>query len=333
MSGPWTDAEIKLLGTMPDFELGRLLGRPGKAVWAKRRLLGIAAPPPQVRPWTPAEDDIVRAHSVSDAARMLQRTEVAVRIRRRKLGLAVGRHPQPQLLSLDEAKQRIEVPKYDSKEQEERVRFVGGPYAPPLVPIGGTLKCELRGDLRVAGYSNALIPWPVAASNNPKQLIVCGDLIRALRTESVAAVKFHFGVSRSLIWEYRQQLGIERLNPGSLRLFWRTVDHARSEEARAKMSQSREGRKDTMTPEAREQLREIQKRPKTEAWKERMAERLQRRYRFSGRPRPWTEEELSLIGTRPDREVAKLLNRSLSAVKGKKFQLLRQTRQNSREKI
>ena len=114
---------------------------------------------------------ILRAHSLSDAARMLQRTEVAVRIRRRKLGLAVGRHLQPQLLRLDEAKQRIEVPKCDSKEQEERVRFVGGPYAPPLVPIGGMLKCELRGDLQVAGYSNALIPWPVAASNHPKQLI------------------------------------------------------------------------------------------------------------------------------------------------------------------
>src|SRR5438128_12691906 len=41
-------------------------------------------------------------------------------------------------------------------------------------------------------------------------------------------------------------------------------------------------------------------------------------------------EELSLIGTRPDREVAKLLNRSLSAVKGKKFQLLRQDRKSTR---
>ena len=48
---------------------------------------------------------------------------------------------------------------------------------------------------------------------------------------------------------------------------------------------------------------------------------------FSGRPAPWTEEELKMIGTRPDREVAKLLNRSLSSVKGKKFQLLREKRE------
>jgi hypothetical protein len=40
-----------------------------------------------------------------------------------------------------------------------------------------------------------------------------------------------------------------------------------------------------------------------------------------GKPEPWTEDELKLIGTLPDREVAKLLNRSLQAVKAKKFQL------------
>jgi hypothetical protein len=77
-----------------------------------------------------------------------------------------------------------------------------------------------------------------------------------------------------------------------------------------------------MTPEAREKLRQIQKRPKSEAWKQKMSERWQRRFAVSGKPLEWTEEELKLIGTRPDREVARLLDRSLSAVKAKKFQLL-----------
>ena len=36
MSRPWTDAEIQLAGTKPEAEVGRLIGRPGKAVWAKR---------------------------------------------------------------------------------------------------------------------------------------------------------------------------------------------------------------------------------------------------------------------------------------------------------
>lgn len=35
--------------------------------------------------------------------------------------------------------------------------------------------------------------------------------------------------------------------------------------------------------------------------------------------RKWTPEELAMIGTMPDREVARRINRSLSAVKAKKF--------------
>jgi len=203
--------------------------------------------------------------------------------------------------------------------------LLGGPYLPPLVAIGGWLKCELRGELQVGGYTNAFIPWPVAVGH-AKQLIVCGDLVKALKTESRLAVSFHFGISRALVSEYRHRLGIERYTPGSMRLLWRSVDLARTPEARAKLSRHHEGRGDTMTPEAREKLREIQKRPKSEEWKQKMSERWSRRVAVVGRPAPWTEEELKLIGTRPDREVAKLLNRSLSSVKGKKFQLLREKR-------
>jgi hypothetical protein len=325
MSGPWTDAEIQLLGTKPDADVGRLIGRPGKAVWAKRRALGISDPPSLVRSWTEEEDKVVLSLPVPEAAKSINRTVVAVKIRRAKLLRRLGPEKPQRLLTLEEAKLQIEVPKYDSKEQEEKCRLVDGPYAPPLIAIGGWLKCELRGDLQVGGYTNALIPWPVAVGH-AKQRIVCGDLVRALKTESLAAVSFHFGICHSLVSEYRQRLGIERFTPGSLRLFRRTIDLARTPEARAKLSRHHEGRGDTMTPEAREKLREIQRRPKPEKWKAKMGERWKRSFALSGRPAPWTEEELKMIGTRPDREVAKLLNRSLSSVKGKKFQLLRQKR-------
>jgi len=325
MSGPWTDAEIRLLGTKPDYEVGRLIGRPGKAVWAKRQSLGIAAVPPVVRPWLPTEDEVIRSNSVAPAAKILNRTEVAVRIRRRKLGLRQKSAPDPKLLSFEQAQRRIEISRYESKTQEEKVRFVGGPYAPPLIPIGGRLKCELRGELEVGGYNDALIPWPVALQHS-RQLIVCGDLVRALKTESRLAVAFHFGISRQMVSEYRRRLGVERYTPGSMRLFWRNVNLARTPEAREKMSQQREGRADLMPPDAREKLHEIQKRPKSEDWKRRMSERQQRRNLLAGRPAKWTDEELKLIGTRPDREVAKLLNRSFSAVKGKKFELQKKAR-------
>lgn len=325
MSRPWTDAEIQLLGTKPDAEVGRLIGRPGKAVWAKRQALGIVDAPSLVRSWTDDEDKVVLSHSVAEAAQALNRTLVAVQMRRGKLLRKLRPEEPPPLLTLEEAKLRIEVPKYDSKEQEEKCRLVGGPYAPPLIAIGGWLKCELRGELQVGGYTNALIPWPVAVGH-AKQRIVCGDLLCALQTESVAAVCFHFGICHSLVSEYRHRLGIERLTPGSMRLFRRTIDQARTPEAREKISRSHEGRGDTMTPEKREKLREIQRRPKPKAWKEKMGERWRRKFALFGRPAPWTEDELNMIGTRPDREVAKLLNRSLSSVKGKKFQLLCQKR-------
>jgi hypothetical protein len=152
-------------------------------------------------------------------------------------------------------------------------------------------------------------------------MILCGDLVTALKTESRLAVCFHFGIFPQMVSEYRRRLGIERLTAGSMRLFWRNVKLAASDEARAKMSRQREGRQDLMTPEDRERLRAIQRRPKSEAWKARMAERWQKRFALLGKPGEWTEEELKLIGTRPDREVAKMLNRSVLAVKAKKFQM------------
>jgi hypothetical protein len=55
--------------------------------------------------------------------------------------------------------------------------------------------------------------------------------------------------------------------------------------------------------------------------KQEMAERLRRHFDLFGPFRKWTPEELALIGTMPDREVARRINRSLSAVRGKKFAL------------
>ena len=167
------------------------------------------------------------------------------------------------------------------------------------------------------------------AIGHARQPIICGDLLKALQTESRLAVSFHFGISQGMVSEYRRKLGIERLNAGSIRLFWRNIELARTDEARAKISSRHEGRGDTMSPEDREKLREVQRRPKPKAWRRKMAERWRRRFDAVGAPVQWTEEELKVIGSRPDREVAKLMNRSLSAVKAKKFQL-RQTPRGNR---
>ena len=62
------------------------------------------------------------------------------------------------------------------------------------------------------------------------------------------------------------------------------------------------------------------------SWKQKMGAHRRRRYELLGRPERWTAQGLRLIGTRPDREVARMLGRSVSAVNGKKFQLLKARR-------
>jgi len=84
MSRPWTEAEIQLLGTKPDAEVGRLIGRPGKAVWAKRHALGIDDPPSLVRRWSEEEDKVALSRPVAEVAAALKRTVEAVKIRRAK---------------------------------------------------------------------------------------------------------------------------------------------------------------------------------------------------------------------------------------------------------
>jgi len=160
-----------------------MIGRPGKAIWAKRQALGIAGPETLVRRWAQEEDQVVLSKPPSEAAKLLKRTRGAVKIRGSKLLRKLSPEQETKLLSPEEAKLRIDVPRYDSKEQEEKVRVVGGPYAPPIVPIRGWSKCELKGLVQVGGYSNGIIPWAVAVKH-ARQMILFGDLLKALKTES-----------------------------------------------------------------------------------------------------------------------------------------------------
>src|SRR5262245_23082791 len=102
MARPWTDSEIQLLGTKPDGDVGRLIGRPGKAVWAKRHAMGIPDPPSLVRLWTEEEDRVALSRSVSDAAQALNRTKEAVKIRRAKLLRQLAPQKQSKLLTPEE---------------------------------------------------------------------------------------------------------------------------------------------------------------------------------------------------------------------------------------
>jgi hypothetical protein len=75
------------------------------------------------------------------------------------------------------------------------------PYRAPKAAEGDYLFCEHRdGDVAVEGFTSAPIPWPAyrrpGARPDHFTPILTGDLVRAVRTESVAAVVYWWGISR-----------------------------------------------------------------------------------------------------------------------------------------
>ena len=66
-----------------------------------------------------------------------------------------------------------------------------GPYRTPRFRYGGTLRCELRGELVVTGLTDAPVPWPLGRrpgrSVRAGSLVLCGDLAEAVRRESALA--------------------------------------------------------------------------------------------------------------------------------------------------
>jgi hypothetical protein len=213
----------------------------------------------------------------------------------------------------------------------ERYRLLHGPYAAPKCRVGGLLYCVRRErDLKVSGLTDAPIQWPFTRVAGPKSLIVCGDLVRAVRTESELAVAHHWGVARKTVWKWRTALGVPMWNEGSRRLLLETVpervdletlalarEKSRTREARAKMSAARKGR--PPHPNLRAAARIAASQPKPESFKRKMSRRVRREWRLGSRHghprgRPWTEAEIARLGTDTDEAIAHELGRTPAAV-------------------
>ena len=96
--------------------------------------------------------------------------------------------------------------------------LVGGPYRMPPCEVGSSLVCLIRGRRTVAGITDAPIQWPWSwqdQGGGQRQLVVCGDLVRAVRTETTLAVAWHFGVGRKRVTSWRRQLGVDRMTAGT----------------------------------------------------------------------------------------------------------------------
>jgi hypothetical protein len=84
-------------------------------------------------------------------------------------------------------------------------------YRRPDCQVGDRLRCEVRGLVKVAGFSEALVPWPYATTpkGSRRRLILCGDLVRAVRQESPIVVSRFFGVSDHIVGRWRRALGVD----------------------------------------------------------------------------------------------------------------------------
>lgn len=149
-----------------------------------------------------------------------------------------------------------------------------GPYATPDIS-GGWLDDEILGRVEVGCLTTTPIPWPRRRKSGRPSLILCGDLIRAVRQESSAAVQHHWGVGPVTVWRWRQALGVGRVTPGTRdRLQTETGvppeaaargrDAAATPEARARMAASKRGK--PAHPNTKAGLLRAAKAPKPEGW-------------------------------------------------------------------
>src|SRR5439155_19899886 len=102
-----------------------------------------------------------------------------------------------------------------------RYQLSGGPYDPPRTRRGRHLFCELRGTVKVGGYSDGPIPWPVKWGT--RSLILCGALVQAVKEESALAVGHHWGVCQHVVQRWRRALEVEMYNAGTRMLQHRSA--------------------------------------------------------------------------------------------------------------
>lgn len=201
--------------------------------------------------------------------------------------------------------------------------LIGGPYVPPEIPPSGVMFCEMRGTVIAKKYTDAPIPWPRVNKTGKHSPVLCGDLIRAVQTESEIAVAYHWGVGVVTVWKWRKALGVGRVTPGTSRELLKSGNKgclqseiaakgreaARQPEALAKMAATKRGK--PAHPNTKAVLLAAAKRPKSEKWK---AKRRKKTVEPGGRGRKNIDWDKQPLGEIPDTEIAQKLGCTQSAV-------------------
>jgi hypothetical protein len=219
--------------------------------------------------------------------------------------------------------------------EHERVKLIAGPYQMPRCRIGGKLRREVRGKVKVRGISDGLIPWPftwIREDDHRPALILCGDLARAVRTESAAAIQHHWGVSEYYTRIWCRALGVEPVNDGTSALLSRLSPDSlgtplakkrqartlKSPERAAKISAALRGR--SRPKHVIEAVRrKLTGRKVSAEARANMSKAQRERGTWPPAAGPaWTASEDALLGAMRDCDVAKRTRRSLSAVRGRR---------------
>ena len=180
----------------------------------------------------------------------------------------------------------------------ESFRLLYGPYRAPRCLVADVLTCELRDrDVEVGGMSAGLIQWPTAKTKARRSLILCGDLVRAVRCESNIAVAHHWGVSTYVVTKWRRALDVASMNAGSLRLMRIVVagaqDASRTPASCAKRSATKTGR--PAHPRVRAALLRTAQAPRLEKWRKALSRRRKQQYADGTLKRVRTEREVGRV--------------------------------------
>lgn len=85
-------------------------------------------------------------------------------------------------------------------------------YSPPKVKLNDWITDEIYGLVQVGGMTDSQISWPYRKKGGARSLILCGDLVIAVKNESAKDILEWFGVGCVTVAKWRKLLGVDRKN-------------------------------------------------------------------------------------------------------------------------
>jgi hypothetical protein len=195
----------------------------------------------------------------------------------------------------------------------------------------------MRGPVKIVELTDGRILWPKCRSGKrARAIILYGDLARAVRRESAAAVAYWFGAGMFTVWKWRKALGVDRVNEGTSALFSRNapdtvqsdkaidnlVDALKSPERAAKIAASKRGKARPAHVHEALKAANVGRMPSDEARANMSAAQKRRGVRPpAAKGMAWMADEDALLGAMPDTDVAERIGRTLSAVQSRRYLL------------